>query len=502
MDAILELKDIIKEYPGVKALNHMNLTVRTGEVHALMGENGAGKSTLIKVISGAVRPNGGKILYEGREYEAMTPTLSRKLGIGVVYQEFNLVPELSVAENIFLGNKLTKGAVIDRKLMNQKAEELMRSFGIDMDVTVPVRTLTVAYQQLVEITKTISANVKVLIMDEPSAPLTSREITALFGIIKRLREQGTAIIYISHRMEEIFEISDRITVMRDGKYVDTCMTAETSKAELIRMMVGRSLDEQYPTVEKEIGETVLEVRNLCTPALLKNISFQVRRGEILGLAGLVGAGRTETARAIFGADPISGGEVWIHGSQVRIRSPKDAISQGLALIPEDRKKHGVMLDMTIRDNISFIAVKQISKAAVISTRKDRGMAKDFIERLQIKCPGMEQLTKNLSGGNQQKVVLAKSLAGKSEIIIFDEPTRGIDVGAKWEIYELMNRLAREGMAVIMISSEMPELLGMSDRILVMHEGEITGELSKEDASQVRILELASGIKDAGGSLKT
>lgn len=493
MDVILELKDIIKEYPGVKALNRMKLTVHAGEVHALMGENGAGKSTLIKVVSGAIRPNGGTILYEGKEYEAMTPALSRKLGIGVIYQEFNLVPELSVAENMFLGNKLTKGLIINRKLMNQRAEELMRSFGIDIDVTMPVRLLTVAYQQLVEITKTISQQVKVLIMDEPSAPLTNREIEALFKIIRQLKAQGVAIIYISHRMEEIFEIADRVTVMRDGEYIDTRTIDQTSKADLIHMMVGRDLDEQYPTVDKEIGETILEVKNIYTQTLLKNISLHVKKGEILGLAGLVGAGRTETARAIFGADPVTAGEVWINGKQVQIRTPKDAIRNGLALIPEDRKKHGALLDMTIRCNISFIAVKKISTAAVIHAKKDREMAQNYITRLQIKCPGMEQLTKNLSGGNQQKVVLAKSLAANSDIIIFDEPTRGIDVGAKWEIYELMNQLAKEGMAIIMISSEMPELLGMSDRILVMHEGEITGELSKEEATQVRILELASGI---------
>lgn len=495
MSVILELKNIIKEYPGVKALNHMNLTVHKGEVHALMGENGAGKSTLIKVVSGAIRPNGGSIIYEGKEYEYMTPALSKKLGIGVVYQEFNLVPELSVAENIFLGNRLTDKPIINRRLMNKKAKELMESFGIDIDVTVPVRTLTVAYQQLVEITKTISGNVKVLIMDEPSAPLTNREITALFKIIRKLKSKGIAIIYISHRMEEIFEISDRITVMRDGEYVDTCMTSETTNANLIKMMVGRTLDEQYPTIEKKIGETVLEVKDLSTDALLKKVGFSVKKGEILGIAGLVGAGRTETARAIFGADPISSGEIRINGKKVHIKNPKDAIKNGLALIPEDRKKHGVLLDMSIRDNISFIAVKEISSATVIRSSKDKNMARKYIERLQIKCPSMEQLAKNLSGGNQQKVVLAKSLASNSKIIIFDEPTRGIDVGAKKEIYELINQLASEGMAIIMISSEMPELLGMSDRIIVMHEGEVTGELKKEEANQETILELASGIKN-------
>ncbi len=494
MEPILTLKNVTKEYPGVVALDHMNLEVYPGEVHALMGENGAGKSTLIKVVSGAIKPNGGTILYEGKEYDSMTPALSKKLGIGVIYQEFNLVPDLSVAENIFLGQKLTSGFSINRKLMNQRAKELMDSFGIDIDVTKDVKSLTVAYQQLVEITKTISSNVKVLIMDEPSAPLTNREIDAMFGIVRKLKAQGVAIIYISHRMEEIFALADRITVMRDGKYVGTKMASEIDNNGLIKMMVGRDLDEQYPTVEKEIGEVALEVNRLCTDALLKDISFQVHKGEILGLAGLVGAGRTETARAIFGADSKSSGEIRIHGKTVQIHSPKDAIKDGIALIPEDRKKHGALLEMTIRDNISFIAVKSISKAGFVDRNADKNMAEKYIKELSIKTPSMEQLTRNLSGGNQQKVVLAKSLASNSDIIIFDEPTRGIDVGAKKEIYVLMNELAKKGMAIIMISSEMQELLGMSDRIIVMHEGEMMGELRKEDATQEKILELASGIR--------
>ena len=494
MEPILTLKNVTKEYPGVVALDHMNLEVYPGEVHALMGENGAGKSTLIKVVSGAIKPNGGTILYEGKEYDSMTPALSKKLGIGVIYQEFNLVPDLSVAENIFLGQKLTSGFTINRKLMNQRAKELMDSFGIDIDVTKDVKSLTVAYQQLVEITKTISSNIKVLIMDEPSAPLTNREIDAMFGIVRKLKAQGVAIIYISHRMEEIFALADRITVMRDGKYVGTKMASEIDNNGLIKMMVGRDLDEQYPTVEKEIGEVALEVNRLCTDALLKDISFQVHKGEILGLAGLVGAGRTETARAIFGADSKSSGEIRIHGKTVQIHSPKDAIKDGIALIPEDRKKHGALLEMTIRDNISFIAVKSISKAGFVDRNADKNMAEKYIKELSIKTPSMEQLTRNLSGGNQQKVVLAKSLASNSDIIIFDEPTRGIDVGAKKEIYVLMNELAKKGMAIIMISSEMQELLGMSDRIIVMHEGEMMGELRKEDATQEKILELASGIR--------
>lgn len=495
MEPILALKNVTKQYPGVTALDHMNLEVYPGEVHALMGENGAGKSTLIKVISGAIRPNGGTIVYEGEAYTSMTPALSRKLGIGVIYQEFNLVPELSVAENIFLGQKLTRGHTIDRKRMNKKAAELLDSFGISIDVTKEVKSLTVAYQQLVEITKTISSDVKVLIMDEPSAPLTNREIDAMFSIVRKLKEKGVAIIYISHRMEEIFALADRITVMRDGKYVGTELAADIDQAGLIRMMVGRTLDEQFPTVEKTIGEVALEVKNLSTDTLLKNISFSVRKGEILGLAGLVGAGRTETARAIFGADPKASGTVLVHGKKTDIRSPRQAIKEGLAYIPEDRKKHGALLGMTIRDNISFICVREISKAGFVNRKKDKELSEKYIKELAIKTPSMEQFARNLSGGNQQKVVLAKSLAGNSDIILFDEPTRGIDVGAKKEIYVLMNELARQGMAIIMISSEMEELLGMSDRILVIHEGELMGELEKKEATQEKILELASGIRE-------
>lgn len=499
MEPILKLVNITKTYPGVLALDHMNLEVFPGEVHALMGENGAGKSTLIKVVSGAIKPNGGKIIYNGQEYEGMTPVLSRKLGIGVIYQEFNLVPDLSVAENIFLGQKLTNGPMINRRLMNQKAQELMERFGIDINVTREVKSLTVAYQQLVEITKTISSDVRVLIMDEPSAPLTNREIDAMFGMVRKLKEQGVAVIYISHRMEEIFALADRVTVMRDGKYVGTSMVSDISQQELIRMMVGRDLNEQFPEVEKELGEVVLEVDDLCTDELLKHVSFKVRKGEILGLAGLVGAGRTETARAVFGADTKSSGTIRIKDKQARINKPKDAISHGIALIPEDRKKHGVLLDMSIRDNISFICIKNLSKAGFINRRKDRELSDRYIKDLTIKTPSREQLAKNLSGGNQQKVVLAKSLASDSDIIIFDEPTRGIDVGAKKEIYILMNELAARGMAIIMISSEMQELLGMSDRIIVMHEGEVMGELRKEEATQEKILTLASGIREGGNA---
>ncbi len=490
MGVILELKGITKQYPGVVALKDVSVRFETGKVHAIMGENGAGKSTLIKTISGAIAPNAGSILFEGMEYKEMTPVLSQKLGIGVIYQEFNLVPELSVAENIFLGRRVNPGAVLDRKTMNKKAREIIEGFSIELDVSKPVKNLTVAYQQLVEIAKSISNDVKVLIMDEPSAPLTNREIDAMFKIVEQLKAKGIAVIYISHRMEEVFCISDEITIMRDGQYIGTKATRDTDKAELISMMVGRTLDEQFPQRSASVDAVALEVKNLSTPSLLNGVSFQVKRGEILGLAGLVGAGRTEVARAVYGADQHTG-EILIDGKPVTIKSPRDGINAGIALIPEDRKKHGVHLDMNIRENISFVSIRNISKGSVVNTRADKTLANEFIERLRIKTPGMEQKVKNLSGGNQQKVVLARSLVCESKVMIFDEPTRGIDVGAKHEIYLLMNELAQSGMAIIMISSEMPELLGMSDRILVMHEGKITGELSKQEATQERILELAS-----------
>ncbi|MCP1110355.1 sugar ABC transporter ATP-binding protein [Ohessyouella blattaphilus] len=495
MNAVLRLVNVSKTYPGVKALADVSLKIYPGEVHALMGENGAGKSTLIKIISGAIEPDCGEIFFEEVVYSKMNPILSQKLGIGVIYQEFNLVPELSVAENIYLGKKVNKGALLNRNEMVSKAQKIIDEFGIDIDVRRPVKELTIAYQQLVEIAKTLTNDVKVLIMDEPTAPLTNRETEALFRIVARLKEQGIAIIYISHRMEEIFEISQKVSVLRDGKYVDTKKIEQTSREDLISLMVGRTLNEQFPTVEKTVGSEALRVEGLCTKELLRNISFTLHEGEILGFAGLVGAGRTETVRAIFGADPISAGRIFVDNREVKIDKPKTGIRNGIALIPEDRKHQGALLEMSIKDNISFISVADISRGTIIDRKKDRNLAVKYIDTLKIKTPDINQKVKNLSGGNQQKVVLAKSLASKSNIIIFDEPTRGIDVGAKQEIYALMNELVSQGMAIIMISSEMPELMGMSDRIVVMHEGKITGEVSKEEMSQEYILKLASGYKE-------
>ncbi|MGI6777818.1 MAG: sugar ABC transporter ATP-binding protein [Acetivibrionales bacterium] len=489
---ILELKGITKEYPGVLALDNVSMDFNKGEVHALLGENGAGKSTLIKVLSGAIIPNRGEIVFEGDTYGYMTPALAQKLGIGVIYQEFNLVPSLSVADNIFLGDEIRKGIIRDRKQMMKKSEELLSSLKINISPAALISDLSVAYRQIVEIVKAVSKNVKVLIMDEPSAPLTNNEVEAMFELIKRLKSQGVTIIYISHRIEELFRISDRVTVLRDGQYICTKNTSDTNRTELISLMVGRPLTEQYPERNSDIGDIMLEVKGLNAGGLLKDINFQVKKGEILGISGLVGAGRTELARAIFGADEIESGEIYIEGQKINIKSPKEAIKHGIALIPEDRKQQGLLLEMSVAHNITFANIKEMCKNTIISIKKEKELVDDSILKLRIKTPSAAQRVKNLSGGNQQKVVLAKWLAAYSRIMIFDEPTRGIDVGSKHEIYMLMNQLANEGKAIIMISSELPELLGMADRILVMHEGEITGELSKEEATQDSIMNLASG----------
>lgn len=488
---ILSLNKITKSYPGVLALDNVSMDFRQGEVHALLGENGAGKSTLIKVISGAIEPDSGTISIKGKTFSKITPHLSKAQGIEVIYQEFNLIPALSSAENIFLGEPLRKGVLADKKAMSQKAAELFKSFNIDINPDIPVRNLSTAYQQIVEIARAVSKNASILIMDEPSAPLTTSEVGILFDIIRKLREKGVTIIYISHRMEEVFEISDRVTVMRDGKYITTKFTQETERKELISLMVGRELTETYPARTKEPGPTVLEVKKLCGNGI-KDISFSVRKGEILGLAGLVGSGRTELVRTVFGAEPAESGEILLEGKSVRIKSPKDAIKMGIGLIPEDRKRQGVFLELDVKTNISLAAIKDLCKFSLVDKRAENMLTSDYKEQLKIKTPGLKQKVKNLSGGNQQKVVLAKWLATKTKILIFDEPSRGIDVGAKQEIYNLMRGLTDNGMTIIMISSDMEELLGMSDRIIVLCEGKVAGEVSKSEFSQNYILELASG----------
>lgn len=488
---VLEFKNIHKEYPGVHALNNVSFNLIAGEVHALVGENGAGKSTLIKTCSGATHQSSGVIVIDGHEYTKLSPSLSRKCGIGVIYQEFNLINELSIAENVFLGRPIRKGLIIDRKRMNNRTSELFEQLGIRIDPRTLVKNLTTGYQQLVEIIKALSMNTHILIMDEPSASLTNTELDFLFSTILRLKKEGVSIIYISHRLDEVFKISDRITVLRDGEHVGTVFTKETSRNQLVKMMVGRELNETYPRRKAQCNaETILEVQNLCGNGL-KNVSLSVQRGEIVGLGGLIGAGRTELAELLFGVVKPTAGSILIRGKPIRIANARDAIDKGIALAPEDRKKQGILLHLSVSDNISLPILSRITKLGVIKKRKERQIVNTFRETLRIKTPNTQQKLKNLSGGNQQKVVLAKWLAAEPDIIIFDEPTRGIDVGAKHEIYEIIDQLAKSGKAIIMISSDMAELIGISDRIYVLAEGRITGCLLKKEFNQEVILEYAS-----------
>lgn len=491
-DNILELKHITKLYPGVVALNDVSLEVRRGEILALVGENGAGKSTLIKTCSGAITPTQGEIVINGKSFTGMTPQTSEQNGIGVIYQEFNLVGDLSVAENIFLGRAIRKGMVIDLKAMERESKKILDSLNIKINPKTLVKTLSVGYQQMVEIAKAVSQNAKLLIMDEPSAPLTSAEVEAMFAIVDKLKAGGVSIIYISHRLDEIFRLADRITILRDGQYVTTLNTDETNKDELVKYMVGRQLTEIYPKRDEICvkDEVIFEAVNVSGNGD-KNISFKIHRGEVLGLGGLVGAGRTEFAELMFGMRPKTAGKFIFKGKEISPKTPKDAIELGIGLVPEDRKKEGALLGMSIRCNINMPIYQRISKGTVINEKKEEEIAQTYRKEISIKTPTLDQLVKNLSGGNQQKVILAKWLAADSELLIFDEPTRGIDVGAKQEIYTLINHLVEQGKTVLMISSEMEELMGMSDRILILAEGNMTGELNKSEFNQERIMQLAS-----------
>lgn len=488
MEPILSLRNVTKRYPGVVALNNFSIDFLPGEVHALLGENGAGKSTLIKTISGAIAPEEGEIIWQGERFKKMTPSLSRERGIEVIYQEFNLVDTLSAAENICFGDKI--GRLVDYKAMEAKAREIFNQFKIDIDPAATVESLSTAHKQIVEIAKAISKNCRLLIMDEPSAPLTVNEVDVMFEIVRSLQKKGITIIYISHRMDEIFTIADRVTVMRDGQYIDTRNVADTNRDELIRLMVGRELSKTYPSPQNNFEEELLRVENLCGNGD-RDISLTLRKGEILGIAGLIGAGRTEFARVLYGADKCESGRIFLEGRELHIRNTSDAIREGIGLIPEDRKSQGCFLEKSIEWNIGSNTIKQMSTGMIVDDRKLKNAAERFRDTLHIKTPSLAQLVQNLSGGNQQKVVIAKTLAGQSKVVIFDEPTRGIDVGAKQEIYELMCTLADQGIGIIMISSDMEELLGMSQRILVMAGGQITGELQKSEFSQETVLKYAS-----------
>lgn len=490
----MEIKKLTKRYPGVVALDEVSLSVRRGEIHGIIGENGAGKSTLIKAITGAVTPNGGVIRFDGREYSRLDPKLSSSIGIGVIYQEFNLIPALSVAENIFLGHYSGNGVTVNFKDMNQKAAEAMKKIGIQIPPQKPVGELTVGHQQIVEIMRSLVKEVKFLIMDEPTAPLTTNEVEQLYKIIRNLKRQGITIIYISHRLEELFDLTDRVTIMRDGRYITTLNVPETNTQELIRYMVGHELSDKFPQRGKPIGEEVLRIEHLSGNGV-EDISFTLHRGEILGFAGLLGCGRTETMEVLCGAARKTGGRIFWHGRETEIRNTTAALKMGIGLIPEDRKKNGVFLTMSIRWNtaISCLRQKLLKYHLVVDTQKEKDLALEYVNKLRTKTPGIEQLVANLSGGNQQKVVVAKVMATDAEIMIFDEPTRGIDVGAKQEMYLLIRKMVDEGKSVILISSEMAEVIGLSDRIVVLSEGRQMGILEREEFNQERILTLASGL---------
>lgn len=488
---LLKLEHITKLYPGVRANDDITVEIREGEIHAFVGENGAGKSTLIKTIAGAHAPTSGTIIFDGKEFHALHPQQAREMGIEVIYQEFNLVPGMSCAENIFLNQHTGKGIFVNDKERSRRAKELFQTLGVDIDPDRPVGSYSPGYMQIVEIAKAISQNVRLLIMDEPTAPLTVSEVRLLFQIVRDLKAKGITIIYISHRLEEIFEIADRVSVFRDGKYIDTQPISQTSRQELINKMVGRELTESYPSRKVTPGEETVRAENLCGNGV-KHANFTAHKGEILGFAGLVGAGRTELMSVIYGAAKADSGKLYLHGKPVTIKSPADAIRSGIGLIPEDRKNTGVFQEWSIAWNTVIMCLKRCTSYFTVQRKKEQEIADRYISELNVRTPSREQLVKNLSGGNQQKVVLAKTLAAETEILIFDEPTRGIDVGAKQEIYHLMNDLVASGHTILMVSSDMPELLGMSDRVVVLCEKEQVAVVEKKDFSQEYILDLASG----------
>ena len=487
---LLEMRSITKEFPGVKALDDVTINIERGTIHGLVGENGAGKSTLIKVLAGIYQPNKGEIILDGKPCRFNSPIEARRAGISVVHQEIKLAEPLSVAENMFLGNVQLKNGLVDWKGMRRRAREIVEDLGMDIDINAQVSSLTVAKKQIVEIMHAINNNSRILIMDEPSAVLTDRELEVMFRIVKQLRDEGITIIYISHRLDEIFGLCSNVSVLRDGCHIDTIPVASVDRQGLINMMVGREMGQEYPKEVGNVGGTILEVKNL-SRGILQDISFEVKSGEVFGISGLVGAGRTELARAILGIDKPESGEVYVRGKKVHYRTFADAIRDGLGLIPEDRKLQGLVQIMSVKRNTTLVNMKRVLRAGVISSSLEEKLSKEYADKLHVVTPSMETEVQYLSGGNQQKVVIAKWLFQNSEILFLDEPTRGIDVGAKAEIYRLINRMAKEGKTIIMISSEMPELLGMCDRIMVMHEGHKMGELNAAEATQEKIMALCS-----------
>ncbi len=492
-DIILKMNGIDKSFPGVHALDHVNLEVRKGEVLALMGENGAGKSTLMKVLTGIYKKDEGSIVYEGKEVEFTNPKDAQEAGIVIVHQELNMMNHLTVAQNIFIGREAMSGKLINDKKMNEEAEKLFHKLNIKIDPTEKMGNLTVGKQQMCEIAKAISHDAKVIVFDEPSAALTEAEIEELFKIIRDLRKKQLGIVYISHRMDEIKVITDRVTVMRDGGYVGTLITKECTKDDIINMMVGRVIYEDPKTQSNVPADApaVLKVEHLNAGKMVRDVSFELHKGEILGFSGLMGAGRTETARALFGADPMDSGDIYVNGQKVTIKSPMDAVKCGIGYLSEDRKRYGIVVQKSVAENSTMVDLDNYVNGIFINKKKENDVALKYVKSLKTKTPSVDQLVVNLSGGNQQKVVIAKWLIRNCDILIFDEPTRGIDVGAKSEIYHLMNELAAQGKSIIMISSEMTEILRMSDRIVVMCEGRKTGELDIAEATQENIMHAAT-----------
>jgi rhamnose transport system ATP-binding protein len=485
---LLQLRGISKSFPGVRALDNISFDVLPGEVHALLGENGAGKSTLIKIIAGVYRPDAGEIVLDDSPVQFSDPGQAQARGIAAIYQELSLYPELTVAENIFMGHAPHgRFGAIDWTAMNQQARDILTSLEIDgLDVTRKVGALTIGNRQRVEIAKALSQNARILIMDEPTAALTETDVQSLFNTVRLLRGRGVGIIYISHRLQEVFEVADRVTVLRDGQYVDTKLVTETNEDKLISMMVGRTIDNLFPKLPTEIREPVLELRNLTRRPLVHNVSLTVRAGEIVGLAGLVGSGRSELAQVIFGFTPAHSGDILLGGKPVHIRNPGQAMALGIAYIPEDRSTQGLIRQMKIRENVSMTILRQLVRGIFINRSAEKSLAETMISQLRIRAYSTEQTVNKLSGGNQQKVVVGKWLVSRPKLLIIDEPTRGIDVGAKAEIHRLISELAQQGIAILMISSELPEVLGMSDRILVMRQGTIVAEFTRAEATQENV----------------
>lgn len=491
---VIEMKGISKSFSGNRVLEQVDFQLLPGEIHALMGENGAGKSTLIKILTGIYERDAGRVFIKGNEVHFKNPKEAEQMGIAVIHQELNIIPYLTVYENMFLGKELTVGrfGITKDKEMKRKTKEYLTRLGIEIDPNTEAGNLSVGQQQMIEIARAVAANTEVLIMDEPTAALTDREIEALFNVISSLKKQGVGIVYISHRMEEIFQICDRISVLRDGQFIDSKEVAKTNFDEIVKLMVGRQLGERFPERDTVVGQERFKVENLTSKGSFENISFSVHQGEIVGVAGLMGAGRSEIMQAIFGYRSLDDGKLFIDGKEVTIKSPFAAIQAGIAFVTEDRKSQGLILDLSVRENLSITTLDKISNKSLISTKTEVSLVDEMIEKLHVKTSGREISVKSLSGGNQQKIVIGKWLGIHPKILILDEPTRGVDVGAKKEIYQLMNDLTKQGVSIIMVSSELPEILGMSDRVLVIHEGKLASVINKSEATQENIMQSATG----------